>query len=429
MIKLKRYIEEELNLRFYKLTTLNLKNNQTYQRMRVLAKSKYNLNLHDVYLPNQNLEQGIDILDITRSISSFSKNYTHNLHSQQFIELVKDSSYINIIGVPQILSSLYTHGKGIINTIINKAFGTISKNAGALIDILRNDYILAMLIDEKNFWEKNKADIKYNYPLDNAKNLRQKIINNDENKKNGIINKSIKLITQTGNIIALIRCIRTALMDYNSQNVNLLTSYNIDDFNNLIEQISLQVNDDPTNLSSQISPNLIKNTQNTLIETSKLFCKTISSLKQIGENENSFNYFEVLISAFRASINKEKIPNIDLFAFLLPPLTITFIDNAINARDTLLKKKKTDECLYFSDDGFIIGMCYLLKLFMADKRFESLNWFPSVIDFYNSKKGEKKSDKYTGGVDTLNDREIVSYKEQFELQFFTYTSASILFSD
>ena len=265
--------------------------------------------------------------------------------------------------------------------------------------------------------------------MENAKNLRQKIINNDDNKNNGKITKSIKLITQIGNIVSLIRCIKTALMDYNSQNVNLLTSYNIDDFNKLIDQISLQVNDDPNSLSSQISQNTITNTQNSLVETSKLFCKTISSLKQTGENEKDINYFEVLINAFRPSINLEKIPNIDLFAFLLPPLTLTFIDNAINARDTLLKKKKTDESLYFSDDGFIMGMCYLLKLFLADKKFESLNWFSSVIEFYNSKKGDKKVDKYTGGVDTLNDREIASYKEQFELQYFTFTSASILFTD
>ena len=29
----------------------------------------------------------------------------------------------------------------------------------------------------------------------------------------------------------------------------------------------------------------------------------------------------------------------------------------------------------------------------------------------------------------LNERQITSYKEQFELQYFTYTSAAILFSE
>ena len=112
---------------------------------------------------------------------------------------------------------------------------------------------------------------------------------------------------------------------------------------------------------------MITNTQNSLIESSKLFCNTISSLKQTGENES--NYLELLVTDFRDSITLEKFPYIDLLAFLLPPVILTFIDNAINARDNLLKKTKTEDNAYFSDDGFIMGMCYLLKLFYADKKF------------------------------------------------------------
>ena len=424
----KRYIEEYLNKKFYQLTTLNLNNNQTYQRMRVLARNKYGLNLHEVYLPSLNLETGKDILEVVRNLSSFAKGYTHNLHSQQFVEIVKDdSSYINIIGVQQILSSLYTHGKGIINSIINAGFGYISKNVGSILDILKNDYIISMLKEEQRFWEEQKANINYNYPLERGQILQQKIIANDNNKKNGSIPKCIKIITQIGNVVSLIRCIRTALMDYNSHNVNLLTTYNTNEFSNLIDRISLQADTDPSSKSLQISQNMITNTQNSLIDSSKLLCKTISSLKQTGENED--NYLEKIVSSFREYINKEKMPFIELFAFLLPPLIIQFINTAINARDNLLKKNKLEECFYFSDDGFIMGMCYLLKLFMADKKFESLNWFPSVIQYYQNKKGDKKTDKYSGGIETLNEREISSFKEQYELQYYTYTSASLLFTD
>ena len=161
VVDVKRYIEEQFNIKFYQFTTLNLNNFQTYQRMRVLAKNKYGLNLHEVYLPNQNLEQGKDLLEIARSISTFAKNYTYNLHHQQFIEKVKDSSYLNIIGVQQIISSLYTHGKGIVNSIVNKAYEFIAKNIGILIDILEDEYINSMLREEMKFWEENKAKINY----------------------------------------------------------------------------------------------------------------------------------------------------------------------------------------------------------------------------------------------------------------------------
>ena len=425
VIDVKRYIEEHLNMNFYKLTTLNLNNWQTYQQMRVLAKHKYGLALHDIYLPNHNLEQGKDILDIIRNLQKFTKSYTHNMHNQMFIEIVNESSYINVIGVQQIINSLYTHGKGIINSIINRAFKYISNTVKGLLEIIFDDYVLSMLKDERTFWEENKEQIKYLFPLNRGMDLRQKLITLDENKKNNKINKSIQIITQIGNAVALARCIRTALMDYNSQNVNLLTSYNIDDFNQLVQQIQLQIDSDPVNGNTHISANMLNNTQNSLNDSNQLFCETISSLKQTGENQ--LNYLEILVTAFKGNLSAEKITDVDLFAFLLPPLTITFIDNAINARDNLSKKNK-DENAYFSDDGFMMGVCYLLKLFSADKKFESLNWFPSVINYYNVKKKERKNDKSVG-VDTLNERQISSYKEQFELQYFTYTSASILFTE
>ena len=426
VISIRRYIEEHLNMNFYKLTTLNLNNAQTYQKMRVLAKHKYGLNLHEVILPNQNLEQGKDILDIIRNLNKFAKSYTHNMHSQIFIEINNGSSYINVIGVQQIINSLNTHGKGIVNSIINKAFGYISKSIRNLLGILFDDYILSLLKDEKTFWEQNKATIKYNYPLERAMSLRQKIINLDENKVVNNISKCIQFITQIGNAVALSRCIRTALMDYNSQNVNLLTSYNIDDFNNLVQQLILQVKSDPVNPNvNNISPNMLSNTQNSLNDSNRLFCDMVNSLKQTGE----INYLQVLVTSFQGSLSPEKFPDIDLFAFLLPPLTITFIDNAINARDNLLKKNKSEEMAYFSDDGFMMGVCYLLKVFSADKKFESLSWFPSVISYYNAQKIQRKNEKGSHGVDTLNERQITSYKEQFELQYFTYTSAAILFNE
>ena len=426
VISIRRYIEEHLNMNFYKLTTLNLNNAQTYQKMRVLAKHKYGLNLHEVILPNQNLEQGKDILDIIRNLNKFAKSYTHNMHSQIFIEINNGSSYINVIGVQQIINSLNTHGKGIVNSIINKAFGYISKSIKNLLGILFDDYILSLLKDEKTFWEQNKATIKYNYPLERAMSLRQKIINLDENKVVNNISKCIQFITQIGNAVALSRCIRTALMDYNSQNVNLLTSYNIDDFNNLVQQLILQVKSDPVNPNvNNISPNMLSNTQNSLNDANRLFCDMVNSLKQTGE----INYLQVLVTSFQGSLSPEKVPDIDLFAFLLPPLTITFIDNAINARDNLLKKNKSEEMAYFSDDGFMMGVCYLLKVFSADKKFESLSWFPSVISYYNAQKIQRKNEKGSHGVDTLNERQITSYKEQFELQYFTYTSAAILFNE
>ena len=102
------------------MTTLNLNNWQTYQQMRVLAKTKYNLNLHEIFLPSQNLDQGKDILAIIRNFNHFVKNYNHNMNNQIFIEISNESNNLNVIGINQILNSIYTHGTGIVNSVKNK---------------------------------------------------------------------------------------------------------------------------------------------------------------------------------------------------------------------------------------------------------------------------------------------------------------------
>ena len=79
----------------------------------------------------------------------------------------------------------------------------------------------------------------------------------------------------------------------------------------------------------------------------------------------------------------------------------------------------------------MVGICYLLKIFSSDKKFESLNWFPSVLNTYKNKQTPKsKKDKNNSyGLDTLNERQTTAYKEQFEILYFTYTSATILFTE
>ena len=341
VMDIKRYVEEHMNMMFYKMTTLNLNDWQTYQQMRVLAKHKYGLNLHEIFLPSQNLAQGKDILDIIRNLKKFTLKFTHNLHNQIFIEIAHESTYVNILGVKQILNSLYTHGTGIVNSVLKKAFGYISKTTRLLLEILFDDYVLSYLKEERNFLNENKSKINYYYPLDRALNLRTKLLTLDENKKLNQILKAIQFITQIGNAVALARCIRTALMDYNSQNVNLLTNNNINEYNQISQKISLQVDVDPTNPdnnSSNISSNLLNNIQNSLNDSNKMFCETINNLKQIGKN--TINYLEILVTSFGDTLSSTKIPEMEMFSFLIPPLTITFIDNAINARDNLLKKIK-----------------------------------------------------------------------------------------
>ena len=377
--------------------------------------------MHKVFLPYS--ESGKDILEITRNFQYFTKNYLHNMNNQIFIENSKEPSnkYLNIIGVKQITDSLNRHGKGIINSIFNKAFGYISKQIKILLEIFFDDNIFSLIENENSFLEENEETIKFNYPLNRGKNLLKKILNLNLNKN--YIAKSIQCITEIGNCVALVRCIRTAVMNYNSQNLGLLTSYNIKD--NLIHQISLQIELDLINKNSHISQNMLVNIQNSFIYLNQIFCETINSLKHNKVNE--LNYLRILVEPFERSF--EKLPKIDLFVFLLPPLTLTFIDKAIESRKNIEKNKIIGDNSCFSDDGFMMGICFLLKIFKADKKFENLSWFSSAIEDYKRQQNKLKSSKISQSGQILDIIQINDYIEQFEMQNFIYTSASFLFTE
>ena len=435
VIDTKRYVEEYLNLTFYKMTTLNLNDWKTYQQMRVLAKSKYDLNLHEIFLPSQTLDQGKDILQIIRQLTTFCKSYTHNLHSQIFIEITNDnteSNIVNVIGVQQILNSLYTHGTGIVNSIVNATYQHLIRILQMVLGVLNDDYIKSLLKDERIFWEKNKTSIKYYYPYKNAEELLSKI-KAFTNNNAAMIDNLVKIVKQIGNTVALTRCIRTALMDYNSQNANLLTAGSFDEFSRMTSQITLEIDNLSTNPST-ISPNMLANAQNSFNDSNKMFCDTISTLKQTGENDK--NYLSLLVTSFGDALSPEKIKDVDLFAFLFPALTITYIEKLIVAKENINKINIKDEDAYFSDDGFIIGMCYLLKVFKIDSIFESLNWFPSVIlrfkaeklDYEKAITSSKKSSSNQMNYN-ISGKKINSYLTEFELLHFTYSSAFVLFNE
>ncbi len=225
-------------------------------------------------------------------------------------------------------------------------------------------------------------------------------------------------------------------MEYNSQNVNLITNSSIDNFKNMTNQIELTLNNDPANNNiNTFSQNMLNNTQNCFNESNKSFCEIVNNLKENGDN-NNINYLSILVNAFGDALSKEKINDIELFAFLFPAITITFIEKLIICKDNLQKKNEQGEA-FFSDDGFIIGICYLLKVFKINELFDSLNWFPSVIQYYKNqqmnydlKKKEKK--KMSSDMDiefNISERKISTYSKQFEILYYSYTAASVLFNE
>jgi len=107
------------------------------------------------------------------------------------------------------------------------------------------------------------------------------------------------------------------------------------------------------------------------------------------------DYFQVLVAIFQGVFKSEEQKHLRNFANIIPPLTLTFIDKMIIQKEKLHKKSGRVEAA-FSDDGFALGLAYILKLLDQDDDFDSLHWFDSVRQHIGKKKKEienAKSDK------------------------------------
>jgi WASH complex subunit 7 len=68
---------------------------------------------------------------------------------------------------------------------------------------------------------------------------------------------------------------------------------------------------------------------------------------------------------------------VEQFSVFVPPMTLSFIDALKAARDQLDKAHKGKDA-YFADDGFAVGLAFVLAVLRQERSFDSLHWFDSV---------------------------------------------------
>jgi WASH complex subunit 7 len=121
---------------------------QTYEHMRVLAKEKFGMDLVKSHLPSQQLEQGIDILQLLRDLGKYVSKYNYNLHTQTMIETTTETKQIKTIGVNQMVYSIKTHGIGVMGTVVNTFYKFLVKKLNIFNEFLYDEFISNPLMQE-----------------------------------------------------------------------------------------------------------------------------------------------------------------------------------------------------------------------------------------------------------------------------------------
>jgi len=147
-------------------------------------------------------------------------------------------------------------------------------------------------------------------------------------------------------------------------------------------------------------------------------------------------YFKMLVSVFASEFRNPSNVHLKNFYMIVPPLTLNYIEHLMLAKDKLFKKTKNlgGDALMFTDDGFAIGVAYILKLLDQNKDFDSVHWFESVHKrFEDEKKGvestNSKRSKDDQQTTMLTVKKLKSQQMEFELLKYSFFGARIFFKD
>lgn len=413
---LKSRVELYLSTTFYNLTTIHLSDWRTYSEMTSLARQKYSLILDDPHLPTQTLEQGLDMLEVARNLHVFVSRYTYSMNSQLFVEIPGDNKTINSMSVRHFANSIRTHGTGIMNTTVNLAYHLLTKNIMLFCQFLQDEHIKSFLAKDFRFWKKNKEQLNGQYPWDMAQRLImdvRRLGTSDDGVS--FMDKFRRLITELGNILGFVRMIRSGSQRYCSEAIKFVPDLGeIISFKETVEQDKL----------SPATAGCAESFDNTLDNLLHNFAE-------------GTDFFQLLLSAFRDKLKDDGVNTMYLrgFPFIIPALTVTFIDAMISQKDSLAKKRRGGA---FNDDGFAMGITFLLSLLNQHNAFGSLHWFNSVFAHIAAqrKDTEEKMARMNrrGASEDAQTLQITlkkweTYQLEFELLSFTFAGARVLFKE
>jgi WASH complex subunit 7 len=388
IVNIRLHVAHYLNRTFYNLTTVALHDWRTYSDMKCLAFEKFNLVLIDSFLPMGSLDQGLDVLQIMRNIHVFVSRFTYNMNMQQFVEFRPDKSskHVNTIKIQSIAASIRQHGLGVLNTTVNFTYQFLSQKFHIFSQFLFDDYIRAHLSREHRWYKKHKADPDVNnmYPYDRAlKFVRdvRKLGVNEAGKS--FLDQFRILITEIGNALGYVRMVRSASMYYCSEAVKFLPE--IDDV------ISFELHagagtpppaapaEGATAEDTPAPQKVVKGAglSDDTVRAGKNLDSVIKTL--VANFSEGSDYFKVLVNVFQSVLLTSEHEHLRTFMMIVPALCISWIEASLLAKDSMYKATRgVLKEMYFTDDGFAMGLSYCLAILKQTNKCAALHWFDTL---------------------------------------------------
>lgn len=79
------------------------------------------------------------------------------------------------------------------------------------------------------------------------------------------------------------------------------------------------------------------------------------------QKEDAGDYLRMIVRNYDGLTEQENTKHLKLFYLIIPPLTLNYIDHVQKGKEKIQSKNKNTGG-FISDDGFALGVAYLLKV-------------------------------------------------------------------
>lgn len=235
------------------------------------------------------------------------------------------------------------------------------------------------------------------------------------------IDKFRQLITHFGNALGYVRMLRNASLKDNSNLIKYIPK--------IVDEIRFE--DVAMDLGIKAET----------FESCKMFDMAIRLLFKQASDAN--DYLRILVGNFDGVFDREDCNHLKLFYIMIPSLTLNYVEHITKAKDKIFKKNNKDA--FLSDDGFPLGLAYLLKVLNQMDQFNSLNWFDSMsakLAKDLSGMGDRGEIRVGNNISTLDmvekeenfeeelsSKRILNLKKEFDLLNYCFSASLILFKE
>lgn len=403
------------------------------------------------------------------------------MNMQQFIEFRpdKNSKHLCTIRIQSIAASIRQHGLGILNTTVNYTYQFLAQKFHIFNQFLFDEYIRAHLAREMRWFKKNKntAEVNNTYPYERGmqfvKDIRKQGIF-DGNKT--CLDQFRVLITEIGNALGYVRMVRSAAMYYCSEAVKFLPEFddiiNFEGFAGTAGHSAAAPDASGDAAAASEEEKVGANFAPETVRAAKNLDSVINTLvSNFGEGSD---YFKVLVKVFQGVLLTDANDHLKTFCMIVPALCISWVEASLVCKENMAKVVKgapnQGREIYFTDDGFAMGVAYILAILKQTKKNEALHWQDTINAKHNAdakaleiavaeraareakmKEKQKKRSSWFGGLgkgkgkeedeeeidqyeeyqevhtQQLTGKKLESYRREFDQLFYSMNGAAIFF--